>query len=267
MIYVIGGNGFVGTAYGRLFARLGIEHRVVTRQTLPDVRGTACDILINANGNSKKYLAAGDPLTDFAQSVASTAETLYTIDSRIYVFLSSGDVYPDQSGPATTQEDAAIDTARQSPYGRHKFLAESLVRAVHPAWLIVRMGGLLGPGLRKNAIFDMLAGEPVWLAPDSALQFLSTDSAAEIVWSLVERRLLMEAVNLAGRGTVRIDELHRQIGSASPFQEDAPRMHYELALEKLERLTGSPPPNTADEVNAFLTSSRTQTDPPDGSVP
>ncbi len=54
MIYLIGGRGFVGSACARLFAAKGIEHRVITRENYASFRGTPCDVLINANGNSRK---------------------------------------------------------------------------------------------------------------------------------------------------------------------------------------------------------------------
>ena len=44
-----------------------------------------------------------------------------------------------------------------------RYLAEQLVQAVHPRWLVIRMAGFVGLGLRKNAIFDMLTGATVWL--------------------------------------------------------------------------------------------------------
>ena len=54
MIYVLGGKGFVGSAYGRLFSNLGEEYEIITKSNFENFRGTSCDFLINANGNSKK---------------------------------------------------------------------------------------------------------------------------------------------------------------------------------------------------------------------
>ena len=76
MITIIGGNGFVGSAYARLLAAQGVPHQVVTRENYASLRGGACDVLINANGNSKKFLAAREPLNEFDQSVRSVAQSL-----------------------------------------------------------------------------------------------------------------------------------------------------------------------------------------------
>ena len=252
MIYIIGGSGFVGSAYARLLADRGLPHQVVTRQNYDGLRGTCCDILVNANGNSRKLLATREPLIDFDQSVRSVAQSLEDFRCRTYVFLSTGDVYPDQSSPRVTHEDQPIDPARQSRYGLHKFLAEQLVRANQPEWLILRMGGFVGPGMRKNAIYDLLTGGPVWLAPQSDLQFISTDRAARLVWGMVEQGIRREVVNLGAYGTINLGAIHDQIKSASQFMPDAPTIRFELSLDKLARLSRATLPSSQAEVDAFL---------------
>jgi nucleoside-diphosphate-sugar epimerase len=253
MIYLVGGNGFVGSAFARLFAARGLEFRIIGRDDFEDYRGTSCEVLINANGNSKKYLADREPMTDFDLSVRSVAKTIEAFRCGIYALLSTGDVYADQSRPELTREDQAIDPVRQGRYGLHKMLAETLVCATQTRWLILRMGGLVGPGLKKNAIYDMLAGTPVWLSAESELQFLSTDRAAQLVWRLVERGVAGEIVNLGAMGLVRLADLHRRIGSTSPFRCGAPTVRYELSLEKLAMLAGEPLPESRLQVESFLT--------------
>lgn len=255
MITILGGNGFVGSAYVRLLAACGIAHQVVSRENYDSVRGSACDVLINANGNSKKFLATREPLNEFDQSVRSVARSLDDFPCKTYVFLSTGDVYPDQSSSAVTKEDQPIDHALQSRYGLHKSLAEQLVRGTCEQWLIMRMGGFVGPGLKKNAIHDMLTGAPVWLSPQSEMQFISTDRAASLVWGLVTAGVRNEIVNLGAAGTVNLGALHRQIGSSARFQPDAPTVRYELSLEKLAQLSGTALPASKNEVDAFIAES------------
>ena len=256
MITVVGGNGFVGSAYVRLLAARGIAHQVVTRENYDRLKGTSCDILINANGNSKKFLAAHEPLNEFDQSVRSVARTLEDFRCGTYVFLSTGDVYPDQSSPTVTSEDKAIDPGGQSRYGLHKFLAEQLVRNTQKQWLVMRMGGFVGPGLKKNAIYDMLTGAPLRLSPQSELQFISTDRAAELVWGLVASGVRNQVINLGATGTVNLGALHRRIASPSEFLPEAPTIRFELSLEKIARLSGAPLPGSQDEVDAFIAGQR-----------
>jgi len=252
MIFLAGGGGFVGSAYARLFDRLGIEYRILTRDNAAEFQGASCDVLIDANGNSSKQLAQREPVRDFDLSVRSVVARLESIRARRYVYLSSGDVYPDPSSPTLTREEAGIATERQSRYGLHKLLAEHLVRGCHDQWLIVRMGGFVGPGIKKNAIFDMLTGGPVWLSPDSELQFISTDAAAAIVWDLCQQGTASEIVNLGATGLVNLGALHRSIGSASEFRADARKVRYELSLEKLAKLYRGQLPNSLSEVTQFI---------------
>ena len=253
-VFILGGGGFVGSAYGRLFGRLGISYEIITRANYDSLSGQHCDVLINANGNSKKFLADRDPKGEFDASVRSVVHSLEDFKADTYVFLSSGDVYPRQDTPDITREDAPIDPVAMSRYGLHKYTAETLVRAIHPRWLVLRMGGFVGPGLKKNAIFDMLNNQPIWLKPDSMLQFISTDTAARIVWQLVLNGNIKETVNLGAKGTVRIGDLFERLASQSTFVPDARLVRFEISTEKLERLYG-PLPRTGDEIDAFLTTS------------
>jgi nucleoside-diphosphate-sugar epimerase len=252
MIYVLGGEGLVGSAYARLFRGLGLEHRVVTRANYEALKGTACTLFINANGNSKKFLADRDPTGEFEASVVSVQRSLEDFRSERYVYLSSGDVYPTQAYPADSREDQAIDVRRLSRYGLHKHLAEQLVRGVHPRFLVMRMGGFVGPGLRKNAVFDLLHDAEVWLTPDSELQFIHTDSAAALVWDLCQKGVEGEVVNLGGDGVVRLSDVAARLGRPGRFRPDARHVRFELDLAKLTRLCGRTPPSSKDEVVRFL---------------
>jgi nucleoside-diphosphate-sugar epimerase len=254
MIFIIGGNGYVGSAYPRLFESLGLEHQVVTRDNYESLAGQRCDVLINANGNSKKFMADRDPKWEFDASVRTVLHSLEDFPSECYIHLSTGDVYPETHAPEVSREDAEIDPKRQSRYGLHKHVAEHLVRALHPRSIVMRMGGFVGPGMKKNAIFDMLNGQPVWLTPDSELQFISTDGAARLVWRLYERGVANEVVNLGAEGVVRIGDVHERLQSASPFAPEARQVRFEISTDKLAALTGAPLPSARDEVEGFFRS-------------
>lgn len=254
MIFIIGGKGFVGSAYVRILQAQGIEYQIITRENYAEFQGADCDVLINANGNSRKYMADRDSLWDFDASVRSVAKSLTTFEVNKYVFLSSGDVYPDQSDPGVTREEYPIELDKISRYGLHKYLAEQLVQGGNSDWLIVRMGGFVGPDLKKNAIYDMLHDKPVRLHPDSHLQFITTDRAAELVLRLVERGVKREIVNLGAKGVVRIGDFHGIIGSKSVFEANAPMLRYELSLDKLSRLTETSLPDSESEVLSYLRS-------------
>lgn len=240
MIFILGGHGFVGSAFARYCEARGLDHAVIGRNEYSEFVGRSCDVLVNANGNSRKPLAARDPMADFEASVRSVRASLVDFPCRLYVYLSSCDVYPDCSGPSQTREDAAIEVAAQSPYGFHKLLAEQCVRHAGKTWLVVRQGGFVGPGLRKNAVFDILQGGPLWLDPASELQFLHTDDNARLVFDLVDRGVTNETVNLCGSGTLRLGDLIDALGVPVAVQPSSPRVRYEVSTEKVARWVSVP---------------------------
>ena len=240
MIFLIGGRGLVGSAFARQCEAQGLPYAILDRESYPIYRGRSCRLLINANGNSRKPLAVSDPLADFDASVRSVRASLVDFQFERYVHLSSCDVYPDCSSPETTQESVAPDISRQSPYGFHKYLAEQCVQHAAADWQIFRLGGFVGPGLKKNAIFDILHGGPLWLDPASELQFLHTDDAARIVLQLAHSGPGREVFNLCGKGTVALSDVMASTGLEVPVKPNSPRVRYAVSIEKLNRLAEIP---------------------------
>lgn len=203
---VIGASGFVGSAFVRE-AATAFEVTPVTRESYAALRGTAFDVVIDAAANSRKYLADEDPLMDFRLSVEHRLNTLLDFPARVHVHVSSVDVYEDLTSPETTREDRVIDPARTSRYGFHKLLAEELVRHYAKEWLIVRLAGMVGPGLRKNPVFDILRGLPLRIHPDSRYQYMATDEAAAICLSLLKAGERGRVFNVCGDGLISPREI------------------------------------------------------------
>ena len=249
-VFILGGRGMVGSAFARLCAARGRSFTAIGRDNYEALRGRSCDVFVNANGNSRKPLASREPLTDFDASVRSVRASLTDFKFRRYVQVSSCDVYPDCSSPETTREDLALDPARQGPYGFHKYLAEQCVRHGAAEWLILRFGGFIGPGLKKNAIYDILRGGPLYLDPASELQFLHTARAAEIVFHLLDVGIRNEVINVCGRGVVRLSDVVALAPAPVPVEPHSPVVRYEISLEKLSRYID--PPATQPEVLSFV---------------
>jgi nucleoside-diphosphate-sugar epimerase len=202
MILLVGGQGFVGSAFDRLFRQRGTLHRTITRESYPAAAGSTGTVLINASANSRKYLAEQDWRADFEASVESVLRTIRDFRAGLYVLLSSVDVYNVLDDPDRNGEDATIDPLRLSTYGFHKYVAEACVRRHVPHWLIVRLAGMVGPGLKKNPVFDVLHGRPLSIHPDSQYQFMSTDAVANVVWRLIESGETNRVVNVCGSGLI-----------------------------------------------------------------
>ncbi len=248
--FVLGGRGFYGSGFVRRLAALGREVQVITRENYDAFRGRRCGVFINAAGNSSKLLARRAPLEDFEASVRSVRASLVDFRYDAYVYLSSIDVYPDCSPHGANRETTIIDPQAASPYGFHKWLAEQCVRHVAGRWLIARLGGAVGPGLRKNAIYDILNGGPLWLDPASRLQFLRTDEAAGLILNLLDRGIHGEIVNVCGSGTIALEEVLAELKTEVPVQPESPRVHCEVDLSRLRSLL--PIPETRTSVLDFV---------------
>ena len=240
MYFVMGGSGFLGSAFVRLLDRRSEPYVVLTRENYSEYVGQRCDVFINANGNAKKFLANREPMVDFDASTRSVRASLEDFDYGTYVYLSSADVYPDPSSAEATGEDTLLDVSAQVPYGFHKYLAEQCVRHRAKRWLIPRFGAFVGPGLQKNAVFDILAGQPLWVDARSAFQFLSTDDAAAIVGALLDQHVSNEIFNVCGRGQISVDDMLQLAERDIPIKPGSPQITYDVNIAKLERLVAVP---------------------------
>jgi nucleoside-diphosphate-sugar epimerase len=249
---VLGGKGFVGSAIVREAESRGYKVLNTGRDEYDECKGKRCDLLINANGNSRKYLAKENPLLDFEMSVESVIRSCIDFKPRQYVYLSSSDVYPCVSDPDRNKEDTVINTAKISTYGLHKFMAEQAVCHYHPHALILRMGGLIGPGLWKNPIFDLWSQKPLRVHPDSAYSYISTADLARALFTLLDiPRESFHIFNVAGKGRVSLRKIASMIPHAKlPDKSELNQEQYEISTEKLS--TYWPVPCSLNSVEEFI---------------
>ncbi len=252
-VVVIGAQGFVGSAFCSYFAsRPGVDVLPITRNNYERERGRSRDVVIDASGNSKKYLADEDPLRDFDLSVTHRLRTLLDYPARCHVHISSVDVYPDLTRPEATSESRLVDRTRQSLYGFHKILAEDLVRKHAASWLIIRLAGMVGPGLRKNPVYDVLNRKPLRIHPDSRYQFMHTDYVAKICWLLIERGIRQCEINVCGRGHISPREIAVMAGcplDLSLLPEEALPRVVDANVGRLSEY--APIPETRDTIRDF----------------
>ncbi|NCA83232.1 MAG: SDR family oxidoreductase [Opitutae bacterium] len=248
---VIGAKGFIGSAVAAEAARRGYAVVPVDRANYGECAGQSADLLIQAGGNSRKHLDERNPAEGFALSVESVRQVLLDFHPRHFVHVSSGAVYPHEEDPARNREDAPLAPGGMTHYGFHKWLAEQLVRHYAADHLILRVGGCVGPGLRKNALYDLLSGGPSFVHPDSEFQYMDTRDLASAVFQLHEIGLASGTVlNLSARGTVSIRQAAAWAGVALSAAAGLPRRRVELDVGRAAALV--PIPETADVVRRFI---------------
>jgi nucleoside-diphosphate-sugar epimerase len=243
-VTVIGALGFVGSAFvSRLAEETDLEVIEVTRLNYSGMAGMRSDVVIEASCNAKKYLADERPVEEFDLSVSHRLRTLRDFPADLHVHISSVDVYSDLTTPETTREDLPIEPAGGSRYGLHKSLAEQLVRHYADRWLIVRLAGMVGPGLRKNPVYDILNGQPLRIHPDSLYQFMATSDVAGIVRMLIKRGVSGEIFNVCGEGLISPREIarlaEREMNLSQIDSTVQPRIVH-VNTEKIGRITAMP---------------------------
>jgi nucleoside-diphosphate-sugar epimerase len=144
---LIGHTGFVGST---LLRQQHFEARFRSTDIDTIARRTF-DVVICAGAPAQKWVAEREPEADKA-NIKQLADLLETVKADVFVLVSTVDVFTDSRGAT---EDAPIEQERLSAYGRNRRWLELFVERTFRDHLIVRLPGLVGPGLRKNAVFDL----------------------------------------------------------------------------------------------------------------
>jgi len=147
---LIGYSGFVGST---LLAQqpFGSLYR---SNNLGEIHGKIFDRVVCAAAPAQKWLANKDPLSDL-RNIETLIEHLQRVTCRQFVLISTVDVFKQAQG---VDEGSEVEESGLHAYGLHRRWLERFVQAHFPESLIVRLPGLVGPGLRKNVIFDFLNG-------------------------------------------------------------------------------------------------------------
>ncbi len=147
MTALIGGTGLVG---GTLLRSRQFD--AVYRSTnIMQIAGRRFDHVICAGAPAEKWRANQDPAADW-KNLERLVEALLAARIGKLVLISTVDVYGTPQG--VTERDAPSGA---TPYGRHRLDLERILSEHFPT-LVVRLPALFGPGLKKNAVYDLLHG-------------------------------------------------------------------------------------------------------------
>ncbi|MBH2018866.1 MAG: NAD(P)-dependent oxidoreductase [Burkholderiales bacterium] len=145
---LIGFSGFVGST---LLEQAPFESRYRSTN-ISDIEGQSFDTVVCAGAPAQKWIANREPEAD-RQKIDGLIAHLKTIQCKTFILISTVDVF---KNPIGVDENTPVDESGLHAYGQHRRLLEKFVESHFPSHLIVRLPGLVGPGLRKNVIFDFL---------------------------------------------------------------------------------------------------------------
>lgn len=145
---LIGYTGFVGSTLLKQF-RFDAIYRSTT---IGEIAGRSFDTVVCAGAPAQKWLANREPEQD-REKINDLIAHLKTVKCKTFILISTVDVF---GSPVGVDESTPVVESGLHAYGLHRRLLEKFVEEHFYNFLIVRLPGLVGPGLRKNVIFDFL---------------------------------------------------------------------------------------------------------------
>ena len=144
---LIGFTGFVGSTLlnQRPFANLYRSNNI------NEIKGKSFDRVYCAGASAKKWLANKEPEEDL-KSINLLLNCLSEVQAKQFILFSTIDVF---KAPYNVDELSLIDDQGLHHYGKNRYLIEKFVEKNFKTHLIIRLPGLVGKGLKKNAIFDL----------------------------------------------------------------------------------------------------------------
>lgn len=145
---LIGFSGFVGSTLLKQ-AQFDALYRSTN---IDEIEGGEFDTVVCAGAPAQKWLANREPEVDLLKIEGLIAH-LKTVKCKTFILISTVDVF---KSPIGVDEDSMVEENGLHAYGLHRRFLEKFVASHFSNYLIVRLPGLVGPGLRKNVIFDFL---------------------------------------------------------------------------------------------------------------
>lgn len=145
---LVGYSGFVGstllkqTKFNSLFRSTNIEK----------IQNKSFDTVVCAAAPAQKWIANQKPDED-NKIIDQLIGHISTIKCNKFILISTVDVF---KNPNNVNENSPIDEVGLHAYGLHRRKLEKFVVENFEDYLIIRLPGLVGPGLKKNVIFDFL---------------------------------------------------------------------------------------------------------------
>ena len=172
---IIGHRGFVGSNLMQQFP----DAKGAGRQEIDALASYTFRDVYCAAPQAKKWWANQNPDQDRLE-----VETLINACKRLtctgsFILFSTVDVYD----PPVAVDELCNPTPKSHPYGRHRFMLEQVVLDFFGSKAcVIRLPALVGHGLKKNIIYDLLNNNNVeQINPNSAFQWFNLDHLASII--------------------------------------------------------------------------------------
>ena len=226
---LIGDTGFVGGAIARSWR----ADDTFNSTTIESIAGRQYDLVVSAGAYAEKWRINQDPGPD-ERNVHRLVELLEQVHIARLVLISTVDVFPN---PVAVDERSDVPPSAP-PYGRHRLWLEEALRKRFKT-LIVRLPALYGPGLKKNALFDLIHHHQLdRLNGASQYQFYAVDRLWNDITTALDRGL--ETVHLVTEPIGLVEIARDVFGMPLPLVADA-AVRYDVRTAFAPLFGGRPP--------------------------
>jgi nucleoside-diphosphate-sugar epimerase len=189
----------------------GEEWVGITRDNYEQWVGTPFKRIVWCAGFSSKTRSEIQPSQSYKDNAANVEKAIKDFPCEKFIYISSEAVYPPALAGAKRVEDykhTTVDWKSLSKYGQFKLEGENRVIRRCKNYLILRCSSLVGPGLKKNVVYDLTHGGPIYLSMDSKLQFVHTDVLGYLMCRLSNETGI---INIAPSDTITVENIARQL--------------------------------------------------------
>jgi nucleoside-diphosphate-sugar epimerase len=215
---LIGHTGFVG---GNLLRQREFS-ACFNSTNIEGIAGRSFDLVVCSGARAEKWKANANPEEDL-DNIERLTRALEHVEIRKLVLISTVDVFLE---PVDVDEDSPAPTAGLHAYGRNRRRLEQIVSGRFDA-LVVRLPALYGPGLKKNALYDLLHDNEVSkIDARGAFQFYSVARLWRDIATALDKELSL--VHLATEPTTVREIARSAYGIEFTNELDKPPARYDV---------------------------------------
>ena len=218
MNLLIGSSGFVGST---LRAQTHFDF-LYNSHNIASIKKEIDGVVVCAGAPSQKWIANRNPSADL-KNIKNLIVHLKSIRCVSFILISTVDVF---KIPNNVDENSRVDEDGLNPYGLHRRMLENFVENNFKNHLIVRLSGLVGPGLRKNIIFDFLNNNNLdQIDSRSVYQFYPMVNLWRDIQIILNEKINLvhftaEPITVADVSKFGFDKIFNQKLSSSPVNYD-----------------------------------------------
>ncbi len=184
---LIGHTGFVGSNLKQQYDFTDLYNS----KNFQEMKNQEYDLIVCAGVSAVKWMANKEPEKDL-NKIKVLEDVLATVNTKQFILISTIDVYPITQGK---DEDFDCSSMKNHAYGTHRLAFEKFCDDKFDNCNIARLPGLVGEGLKKNVIYDLLN--------DNCLEMINTKSSYQYYYL----KYLWKDIQIAIKNNIKLINL------------------------------------------------------------